>query len=341
MQTDKIIGQVLDYEMVHWNDGNLFIAHKANKITYIKYGKKQIIEIPADSLGWKKWFMPFRKVRRLLRIDKTMIIPNRIGFVAVRNSYIYVYDIKKQTWVISNTRLNCRNPMYNAILNVDGILYIGEYGNPNGIGKRILMSTDDGFTWKCVHQFKPDEIRHIHALEWDPFEEKIWIFTGDFNPEPQVFKADKHFHTLERVGGGTQSWRACHAIFSEKYVDWIMDCPLEDVHHIRLDRKTKQIEICETFDGPVWFARRYGEWIYAASAQEVGPSHKDKLLHVYKSKDAKRWNEIATFRHDGWPKGYFRFGVMTAARGKAPLFSCEGLKGYDGKTLKLIVGEKE
>lgn len=335
MQTDKIVSQVLDYEMVHWNDGDLFIAHKANTITYIKDGKKQVIEIPADSLGWKKWFMPFRKARRLLRIDKTMIIPNRTGFIAVRNSYIYVYDIKKQEWARSDTQLNCRNPMYNAILNVDGILYIGEYGNPNGIGKRILMSTDDGYTWKCVHQFKPDEIRHIHALEWDRFEEKIWIFTGDFNPEPQVFKADKGFNSFERIGGGTQSWRACHAIFSEKYVDWIMDCPLEEVHHIRLDRKTRQIEIGETFAGPVWFARRYGEWVYAASAQEVGPSHKDKLLHLYRSKDAKHWNEIATFQHDGWPKGYFRFGVMTAVRGKEPMFSCESVEGFDGKTIRL------
>lgn len=330
---NNVVAEVLDYEMVHWNEDDLFIAHKANKITYVKNGQEMRISIPVDSLGWKKIFMPFRKARRALRIDKTMIVPSNSGFIAVRNGHIYLYNEKAETWSESETKLNCRNPMYNAILNVDGALYIGEYGNPNGIGKRILMSTDDGLTWKCVHQFKPDEIRHIHALLWDEYEEKIWIFTGDFNPEPQVFKADKEFTNFERVGGGTQQWRVCHALFSEKYVDWMMDCPLEEVHHIRYERATGSINIGQAFAGPVWYAREYEGVAYAASAQEVGPSHTDKKLHVYKSQDLEHWTEIGTFEHDGWPKGYFRYGIMTAVRGKQPMFSCEGVKRYDGKTI--------
>lgn len=330
---NDVVAKVLDYEIVHWNDENLFIAHKANKITYIKNNEKRIIDIPTDSLGWKKFFMPMRKARRALRIDKTMVIPNKCGFIAIRNGHIYVYDEEKGSWSKSETLLNCRNPMYNAILNVDGNLYIGEYGNPNGIGKRILMSRDDGHSWTCVHQFGPDEIRHIHALLWDEYEKRIWVFTGDFNPEPQVFKADKEFKTIERVGGGTQQWRACHAMFSEKYVDWIMDCPLEEVHHIRLNRATGEISIGQSFAGPVWYARKYGEVVYAASAQEVGPSHIDQKMHLYKSKDLQNWTEIGVFAHDGWPKGYFRYGIMTAARGKTPMFSCEGVRHYDGKTI--------
>ena len=334
---NSIVAEVLDYEMVHWNEDNLFIAHKANKITFIKNGVTKTISIPTASLGWKKFFMPIRKARRALRIDKTMIIPNRTGFVAVRNGRIYIYNNKTDNWSESDTKLNCRNPMYNAILNVGGILYIGEYGNPNGIGKRILMSKDDGKTWICVHQFKPDEIRHIHALLWDEYEKKIWIFTGDFNPEPQVFKADKDFKSFERVGGGTQQWRACHAIFSEKYVDWLMDCPLEEVHHIRLDRETGEINVGQSFAGPVWYAREYGGIAYAASAQEVGPSHKDKKLHMYKSTDLEHWTEIGVFDHDGWPKGYFRYGIMTLTKSRKPIISCEGVRKYDGKTIRLKV----
>ena len=330
---NNVVAEVLDYEMVHWNENDIFIAHKANKITYIKNGIKKVIDCPSDSLGWKKLFMPFRKARRALRIDKIMIVPNSTGFVAVRNCHIYVYNDQTELWTESDTKLNCRNPMYNAILNVEGNLYIGEYGKPNGIGKRILMSRDDGLKWTCVHQFKPDEIRHIHALLWDKYEQKIWIFTGDFNPEPQVFKADKEFNEFERVGGGTQEWRSCHAIFSEKYVDWMMDCPLEEVHHIRLDRKSGEISVGQAFVGPVWFANQYGDVVYAASSQEVGPSHKDKLLHLYRSVDLNNWEEICTFEHDGLPKGLFRFGVMTLNRGYRPALSCEGVKHYDGKTI--------
>lgn len=330
---NNVVAEVLDYEMVHWNEQDLFIAHKANKITYIKNGNKKVLECPADSLGWKKLFIPFRKARRALRIDKIMIVPNSNGFVAVRNGHIYIYNDQTESWSESETRLNCRNPMYNAILNVEGNLYIGEYGKPNGIGKRILMSKDDGYTWECVHQFKPDEIRHIHALLWDKYEQKIWVFTGDFNPEPQVFKTDKEFMNFERVGGGTQEWRSCHALFSEKYVDWMMDCPLEEVHHIRLNRSTNEITVGQAFAGPVWFANQYGDIAFAASAQEVGPSHKDKKLHLYKTNDLLNWQDIAEFEHDGLPKGLFRFGVMTLNRGYRPALSCEGVKHYDGKTV--------
>lgn len=330
---NNTIEEVLDFEMVHWNDDDLFIAHKANYITYKKNGRQKKIQIPKDGLSWKKYFMPIRKARRALRIDKTIIIPCNCGFVAVRNGRIFVYDDSSDKWSQSETRLNCRNPMYNAILNVYGNLYIGEYGNPNGVGKRILMSRDNGHTWTCVHQFKSDEIRHIHALLWDEYEQKIWIFTGDFDPEPQVFKTDKEFSCFERVGGGAQQWRACHAIFSKEHVDWIMDSPLEEVHHIRLDRASGNISVGQSFAGPVWYAQKYGEVVYAASAQEVGSSHKDKKLHLYKSEDIKNWTEIGTFKHDGWPKGFFRYGVMTAVRGRTPAFSCEGVKHYDGKTI--------
>ena len=324
---------ILDYEMVHWNSPDLFIAHKANTITYINNGAKKLIELPMENLGWKKWFMPLRKARRALRIDKTVILPCSVGLVAIRGSYIYVYDCKNESWSEADIRLNCRNPMYNAFLNVDGVLYIGEYGNPNGIGKRILMSKDAGFTWKCVYQFQPEEIRHIHSLEWDPYENKIWIFTGDSDQESQVLSSDKEFQKLEIIGGGTQYWRSCHAIFFEEHVDWIMDSPLKEVRHIRFNRTTRQISVGESFAGPVWFARSYGDWTYAASAQEIGPSHKDKLLHLYKSKDLEHWEEIEVFQHDGWPKRYFRFGVMVAVRGSTPMFSCEGVKNLDGKTI--------
>ena len=318
---NKSLFKVLDFEMVHWADDKLFIGHKANKITYIKDGLKRLIDIPTDGLGWKILFMPIRKARRALRLDKTIIYPCNIGFIAIRNNLIYVYDEKSNKWFLSETRLNCRNPMYNAVLNVEGNLYIGEYGNPNGIGKRILMSCDNGFSWKCLYQFRPDEIRHIHALLWDEYEHKIWIFTGDFNPEPQVFRADKDFLHLDRVGGGTQYWRSCHAVFSKDYVDWVMDSPLEEVRHIRLVRSSGEIIIGESFAGPVWYARRYGSFYYASSVQEIGPSHFDKNLHLYKSSDFKNWCDIKTFKYDGWPKGYFRYGVLTATRSIYPIFS--------------------
>lgn len=330
-------GNVLNYEMVHYASDSLFIAHRADKITYQKSENKKIIKMPLQVGGWKKLCMPFRKARRLIRLDKAMILPTDYGFIMARLGQIWLYNEKVDKWQKSEQELNCRNPMYNAFLRLgSGELFLGEYGNPNGIGKRILKSFDGGLTWQTVYQFKSDEIRHIHCLAWDEYEHKIWIFTGDSDTESKVMKTDAEFSSVEMIGAGSQEWRACHAIFTEKTVEWMMDSPLKEVHHIKYNRESKHISVGQTFPGPVWYARQYDDEVaIAATVQEIGPSHKDKEVHVYKSHDLKQWTEIVTWKHDGWPKRYFRFGTITVCRGEKKMLSCEGVKGLDGKSIEL------
>lgn len=336
MLNDETINyQILDYEMVHWSADDLFIAHKANKITYVRNGEKTVIDMPMSMLGWKRFGLGIRKLRRLLRLDKLMITPITSGFVMFRFGAIYKYDLISKQWLESDFKLNCRNPMYNGLLNIKGVLYAGEYGKPNGIGKRIIKSEDEGITWSAVYQFAPNEIRHIHALMYDQYTDKIWIFTGDADAESRVLLADREFKNVEEIGSGSQEWRACHAIFKSDTVHWLMDSPLKEVHHIIYNRLTKKITIGEKFAGPVWFAKEYEEMVLAASAQEIGPSHVDKKMHLYMSKDMKHWKEIAVFEHDGWPKGYFRFGTITFAHGKNKILSFESVKGLDGKSMEI------
>lgn len=335
MKNRNFEAAVLNYEMVHWASKELFIAHEANTITYRKNGNEEKIEMPVDELGWRKLLIFFRKVRRLLRTDKVMLTPTDSGFVLVRFGRVYVYDSSTHEWNKSTIVLNCRNPMYNGLLNLEGVLYLGEYGNPSGIGKRILRSIDSGYNWACVYQFTPDEIRHIHCLAWDEYEKKIWIFTGDSDHECKVLKADVDFRCVELVGGGSQIWRSCHALFTKDKVRWMMDSPLEKVKLIEYDRKTQKISTGQSFPGPVWFAKQYKNQAFAATAQELGPSHEDKKLHLYQSTDLEIWKEIAVLEHDKWPKRYFRFGTITLSHGDIPYISCEGVKGLDGKSIKL------
>ena len=318
--------------MVHWAEKDLFIAHKGTTITYILNGRKHEIKMPDQDLKWKRLFLISRKARRLSRLDKAMIVPTEDGFVFVRLGEIYSYSINNSEWKRADVSLNCRNPMYNALMTCPSGIYLGEYGNANGIGKRILRSLDEGKTWTTVYQFSPESIRHIHCVAWDPYEKCVWVFTGDSDNECRVLKADPDFEKVTEIGSGSQKWRACHALFTPETVEWFMDCPLEEVHLIRYHRGKNEIEIDKSFHGPVWFAHKYDNYALAASAQEIGPSHKDKKLHLYRSDDMKTWHEIATFEHDGWPKKYFRFGTMTFSRGCLPFISCEGVRGLDGKS---------
>ena len=149
--------------------------------------------------------------------------------------------------------------------------------------------------------------------------------------------ANKDFKDVEWIGDGSQYDRAINPFFEKDSVHWIMDSPLKEVHHVRLDRQTRQIEIKQTFPGPVWYSKKLNDGYYlAATAQEKGPSHKDEYLHFMVSKDLEQWEDIAQFKSDKLPKGFFKFGVITFADGKQTskdfFMFFEAVKGYDGKS---------
>lgn len=328
-----IIDKILNYELIHYASDDLFIASKGNKVTY----NNKVIEIPEDISFIEKIFKHFRKGRRLLRLDKITVYPSGNNVIIVRRGKVFHYDTitGKIDEVLT---IACRNPMFLGITDTEaGNIFMGEYGNPSNEGKRIFKSTDGGLTWECVYNFSMKEMRHIHCVSWDPYQKKIWVFTGDANGECKIMFTDESFMSIEYIGDGGQKYRTCHALFSENYVDWIMDSPLETVKHIRYNRKTGKISEGYSFSGPVWFAKRLQNGIsVAASNQEKGPSHKDKYLHLYATDDMNKWEELKIFNHDGWPKGYFRFGTICFSRGMMKDNSFymffEGVKGLDGKS---------
>ncbi len=329
---------VEDYEMVHLNTPVLFIAHKGDVITYIKDGINYKIKMPRQIPGILRGAMCFRKLRRLFRLDKAVIMETDGNLVLFRQHEIWRYSFLNGEWNKADIRLDCRNPMYNGVLRIqNGDLYVGEYGSFSKEGKKIYKSMDNGATWACIYTFQPEEIRHIHCLAWDNYENMIWVFTGDKDSESKVLCFDMDFKVVEVVACGSQKCRSCHVMFSKDSVDWIMDSPNEMVRHVKLDRKSRRIKILDSFAGPVWFAQKLSDdCAVAASVQEIGVSHTDNKLHIYASCNMSHWEEVADFQYDGWPKGYFRYGTMTFARGnscESIYVSCEGVKKYDGKSL--------
>lgn len=335
------IEKVLDKEIIHFaEDGNI-VTSSFNKITIEKNNLAEIINLPIKM--WMKVPGHFRILRRLLRLDKSCVIPTETGYVAFWQGIVYHIGKNKQNIVATLRMIGCRNPLHNSVANIDGReLYFGEYGKPHNGGKSIYRSKDGGINWKKVYNISCDKIRHIHCCKWDPYEEKIWVFTGDFNGQCYILCADKDFKTVEWIGDGTQYYRTCNAFFKEESVHWIMDSPIKEVRHIKLDRKTRKIELKQRFPGPVWYSKNLEDNYYiAATAQETGPSHIDNKIHFMISEDLESWKEIKSFYHDGLPKVYFKAGVISFAEGLQNssrfFIFCEAVKGYDGKSCRCSI----
>lgn len=334
--SNMAVKEIINKEIAHYSNGKIKIFSKFNKIAIQIDGKDETtIKLPINFiqriLGLSRLF------RRLLRLDESCLLPTDTGYVAFWQGNVYHIKHNDNTPIHTLKMTGCRNPPHNSVANTDGEnLYFGEYGKPHPSGKSIYHSPDGGLTWKKVFNISCDKIRHIHACKWDRYEEKVWVFTGDFDGQAHVLCADREFRNVEWIGDGSQYYRAVDALFEKDAVHWIMDSPLAAVHHIKLNRKTRKISIGQAFPGPVWYLKRLSDGLVLASTvQEIGPSHKDHNVHLFASRNLKKWVEVAQFEHDGFKKGLMKFGVGSFADGSqnsdAFYMHFEAIRKLDGK----------
>jgi len=105
-----------------------------------------------------------------------------------------------------------------------GNLFWGEYWrNPDRSEVQLLKSNDGGISWEPSIVFSDGEIRHIHAVQYDPFFNALWIATGDLDQECHIMYSTDGGNNFHKIGSGSQKWRACSLIFSQESVYWGMD----------------------------------------------------------------------------------------------------------------------
>jgi len=338
----EVIQTLDDREIAHYADDELLVTSRHNRIHIQQAGDEQVVRLP--SATWEKVADLSRLVRRALRLDKCNVVPvgpNREQFVIVRQGIVAHYapgsDELQETLELSN----CRNVLHQSIeVMDDNFLVFGEYGsNSERESVPVYCSRDSGRSWEVAYEFEPGAIRHVHGCYWDPCAEKIWILTGDYEGECYFISVDREFDDLEWHGNGSQTWRACNVFFEQDALYWLMDSHLQTSYVVRFDRETESIERLRALPGPVWYIKRLSDgWYLAATACEEGDGVKDEFAHVFASQDAESWEEVGRFRHDGWPKGYFKFGVIGFADGEQSseefyLFG-EALEGIDGSIAK-------
>lgn len=143
-----------------------------------------------------------------------------------------------------------------------GNLYYGEY--PTGLGGavenvRIYRSRDGGSTWQVAYEFPPGTIRHIHAVEWDPYGRALWVATGDSNSQSRIGYSTDGGTTFTWIGSGSQEYRAVSLLFGPKEVSWVMDSPSVPAHLVRWIRSSRRTEESpKVLPSPGYYSYRLG-----------------------------------------------------------------------------------
>ncbi|MGM0389225.1 hypothetical protein [Natrinema limicola] len=191
----------------------------------------------------------------------------------------------------------------------------------------MLVSNDGGKTWTTAATLP--NVRHIHAVQTDPYTDDIWITTGDRDEECLIGRLQDG--TIEIVGSGDQSWRAVELAFTPTAVLWGVDSvyteqkPIRALSRAQFDTVDPEPETVHEVSSSVYYAETIAvdgeQWVLFSTAMESGTDgtgpdtqtvHSDGATVVAASSSSEftDWYELATYRKrttpaDRWnPRGY-------------------------------------
>ena len=106
----------------------------------------------------------------------------------------------------------------------------------------IYVSSDQGATWSVAYTFPAKAIRHVHNIVHDPWQNCLWILTGDYEHECRILRASYDLRTIEPVLAGNQQTRAVALIPTPDALYFSSDTPLEKNFIYRLSRQRRTRE---------------------------------------------------------------------------------------------------
>lgn len=238
------------------------------------------------------------------------------NLLATADRYVFISDDGGENWDCSYQLPDSSGPMGvlpSAVAVSDGEVYLGEYPLSNDDTARILRSSDLGTTWSTFTELPT--VRHIHAVQRDPYTGEMWVTTGDRDEECQIGRL--HGDRFEPVVQGSQRYRAVELAFTPEYILWGMDCVYAEKKEIfRLERESltetdPSSTSVATVPGSVFFSETLEvdteQWVVFSTAMETGgdstaPAENSNrivdgvVVGASAGTDFEQWDVIRRFR---------------------------------------------
>lgn len=191
-----------------------------------------------------------------------------------------------------------------------GPIFWGEYfDNPAREEVHIYASTDSGSTWNVAHTFPKRAIRHVHNIVHDPWDNCLWVFTGDYGDECRVLRAACDLSHVETVLQGKQQARAVAAIPTKDALYFSSDTPLEQNYIYRLGRDATLSQLAAISSSSI-YGCRVGEHLFFSTMVEPSDVNRESDVRVYGARISRpdEWQPLLSWKKDRWPMRFFQYG---------------------------------
>lgn len=220
----------------------------------------------------------------------------------------------------------------------DGNIYYGEYcSNALRHPMRIFCSKDNGDTWEVAYTFDEGEINHIHGIFNDPYTDRLWVATGDDDVACIFGYTEDGFKTFVKKYEGSQQYRVCVPLFTEKEIIYATDSQYEQNYIRSIDRETGEVKNLQAIQGSGIYAVQNGNLMMVSTTVEPSKVNLDQRSHLWYSFDGHNWKELISFKKDCLPKTYFQFGSIRfpyyESESDYAVFTGRAIRGLDGKTM--------
>ena len=190
----------------------------------------------------------------------------------------------------------------------DGQVFFGEYfDNPEREAVHIYRSIDRGSSWHIVYTFPRREIRHVHNIVYDEWENCLWVLTGDYAAECRILRASLDFKHVDALLAGNQQARAAAMVTTENALFFSSDTPLESNHVYRLDR-AGQLAVVANLPSSSIFGCRVDESIFFSTMVEPSDFNHERNVSIYGGAEAYTWDMLRSWKKDFLPMRFFQYG---------------------------------
>jgi hypothetical protein len=225
-------------------------------------------------------------------------------------------------------------------------LLFGEYGSGLESSEvHIYVSEDGGNTWNVGHSFASGDIRHVHNVLVDPWDNHYWVLVGDFDRQPGIGAMSKDLKTIDWLARGDQESRAVGAIVKSDCLLYGTDSDRERNFIVRLDKKSGKKSKLQEIEGSSLYACAFGPINAISTCVERNPACPSRECSIYLSRDGDDWQRVEPHKKDRYSFRYFQFGtlILPFVRNDRPkgMYSGQAVKGAHNFVTMLNFDVKE